>query len=78
MNENVVAIQFNGWNFGYIEDWFYNTKGMYRADFKESFELAGNIIHRHDWVVKRKDGSFKIMTPIEYEELTKFEDNMLR
>lgn len=68
-NENVIAIQFNGWNFGAIEDWFYGYKGLYEADFKEVFNLGKLIIHRNDWVIKKDDGSFTVMSNYEYRNL---------
>lgn len=64
---NVVAVQFNGWNFGYIYDWVRGTTGLYTSDFKNEIELDGKIIHRNDWVIKNEDGSFEIMTNIEFQ-----------
>lgn len=64
---NVVAVQFNGWNFGYIYDWVRGTTGLYTSDFKNEIELDGKIIHKNDWVIKNEDGSFEIMTNIEFQ-----------
>lgn len=64
---NVIAVQFNGWNFGYIYDWVRGTTGVYTSNFKEKIELDGRIIHRNDWVIKNEDGSFEIMTNIEFQ-----------
>lgn len=67
MKNIVKAVQFNGWNFGYIYDWVRGTTGLYTSDFKEEIELDGRIIHRNDWVVKNDDGSFEIMTNTEFQ-----------
>lgn len=73
---DIQAVQFNGWNFGYIFDWVRGTTGLYTSDFKNEIELDGKIIHRNDWVVKEEDGSFSILSNLEYrkrldEELTR-------
>ena len=67
MKNIVKAVQFNGWNFGYIYDWVRGITGLYTSDFKEEIELDGRIIHRNDWVVKNDDGSFEIMTNTEFQ-----------
>ena len=66
--ENVKAIQFNGWNFGTIYDWVSGKQGLYTADFKNSIELNDSIVHKSDWVVKNEDGTFSIMSNFEFEE----------
>lgn len=67
MEHNVIAVQFNGWNFGYIYDWVRGTTGLYTSDFKKEIDLDGRIIHKNDWVIKNEDGSFEIMTNIEFQ-----------
>lgn len=67
MGHNVIAVQFNGWNFGYIYDWVRGTTGLYTSDFKKEIDLDGRIIHKNDWVIKNEDGSFEIMTNIEFQ-----------
>ena len=67
--ENVTAIQFNGWNFGAIYDWVCGKQGVYTADFKETIELNGEIVHKNNWIVKNEDGTFSIMSNFEFEEL---------
>ena len=67
MGYNVIAVQFNGWNFGYIYDWVRGTTGLYTSDFKKEIDLDGRIIHKNDWVIKNEDGSFEIMTNIEFQ-----------
>lgn len=67
MGHNVIAVQFNGWNFGYIYDWVRGTTGSYTSDFKEEIDLDDRIIHKNDWVIKNEDGSFEIMTNIEFQ-----------
>ena len=66
--ENISAIQFNGWNFGAIYDWVCYGRGVYTADFKETMELNGEIVHRNDWIVKNDDGTFNVMSNLEFEE----------
>jgi hypothetical protein len=73
MNESnsftkVVAIQFNGWNFGAIYDWVQDIQGLYTADFKNEIELNGEIVHRNDWVVKEEDGTFNVMSNFDFQE----------
>ena len=67
--ENAKAIQFNGWNFGAIYDWVSGKQGIYTADFKKSIELNDLIVHKNDWVVKNDDGTFNVMSNLEFEEL---------
>lgn len=69
IEENVKAIQFNGWNFGTIYDWVSGKQGIYTADFKNSIELNDSIVHKNDWVVKNDDGTFNVMSNLEFEEL---------
>ena len=66
-NENLIAVQFNGWNFGYIYDLINNSTGLYTSDFKESIEVLGKTMHRNDWLVKGDDGSFEIMSNLDYQ-----------
>ena len=66
--DNTFAIQFNGWNFGAINDWVYGERGIYHADFKEEFELGSKVVHRNDWVVKEEDGAFNIMSNYDFQE----------
>lgn len=49
-----------------IYDWVRGTTGLYTSDFKEEIELDGRTIHRNDWVVKEDDGSFSILSNLEY------------
>ena len=68
MNEkNIVAIQFNGWNSGYIYDWVSGKTGLYPTWFENEIEVNGVTVHHHDWVVKNEDGSFEIMSNIDYQ-----------
>ena len=67
MNNEVTAVQFNGWNFGYIYDWISGKTGLYTSDFKNEIEVNGITVHRNDWVVKNEDGSFEIMTNMEFQ-----------
>ena len=67
MNNEVKAVQFNGWNFGYIYDWISGKQGIYTADFKDAIELNGKTVHRNDWVVKNEDGTFTIMSNAEFQ-----------
>ena len=67
MNKKITAVQFNGWNFGYIYDWISGMTGLYPACFQNEMEVNGTTVHRNDWVVKNEDGSFEIMTNIEFQ-----------
>lgn len=67
MNNEVKAVQFNGWNFGYIYDWISGKIGLYTSDFKNKIEVNGITVYRNDWVVKNEDGSFEIMTNMEFQ-----------
>ena len=67
MMSNIMAVQFNGQNFGYIYDWVRGVRGVYTADFKESIEVNGETMHRNDWIVKNDDGSFKIISNLEFQ-----------
>jgi hypothetical protein len=67
MNKEITAVQFNGWNFGYIYDWISGMTGLYPACFQNEMEVNGTTVHRNDWVVKNEDGSFEIMTNIEFQ-----------
>ena len=51
----------------YIYDWVRGTTGLYTSDFKKEIDLDGRIIHKNDWVIKNEDGSFEIMTNIEFQ-----------
>lgn len=65
--EITTAVQFNGWNFGYIYDWISGKTGLYPACFQNEMEVNGTTVHRNDWVVKNEDGSFEIMTNMEFQ-----------
>ena len=67
MKNIVKAVQFNGWNFGYIYDWISGKTGLYSACFKNEIEVNGITVHRNDWVVKNEDGTFEIMTNTEFQ-----------
>lgn len=67
-NDNVFAIQFNGWNYGAINDWVYNERGLYPAAFKPEFELGSKTVHKNDWVVKEDSGCFSVMSNLEFQE----------
>lgn len=67
--KNVKAIQFNGWNFGAIYDWVSGKQGLYTSDFKSSIELNNTTVYKNDWVVKNDDGTFNVMSNLEFEEL---------
>ena len=67
--ENVKAIQFNGWNFGMIYDWVSGKQGLYTSDFKSSIELNNTTVHKNDWVVKNDDDTFSVLSNLEFEEL---------
>ena len=67
MKNDVKAVQFNGWNFGYIYDWISGKTGLYPACFQNEMEVNGTTVYRNDWVVKNEDGSFKIMTNTEFQ-----------
>jgi hypothetical protein len=64
---NIMAVQFNGWNFGYIYDWTSGKQGLYTADFRDAIDLNGKTVHRNDWVVKNEDGTFTIMSNMEFQ-----------
>jgi hypothetical protein len=65
--EITPAVQFNGGNFGYIYDWISGKTGLYPACFQNEMEVNGTTVHRNDWVVKNEDGSFEIMTNMEFQ-----------
>lgn len=67
MNKKITAVQFNGWNFGYIYDWISGKTGLYPACFQKEMEVNGTTVHRNDWVIKNEDGSFEIMTNMEFQ-----------
>lgn len=48
MNKEITAVQFNGWNFGYIYDWISGKTGLYPACFQNEMEVNGTTVHRHD------------------------------
>jgi hypothetical protein len=67
MNKEITAVQFNGWNFGYIYDWISGKTGLYPACFQNEMEINGTTVHRNDWVIKNEDGSFEIMNNMEFQ-----------
>lgn len=67
MNKKITAVQFNGWNFGYIYDSISGKTGLYPACFQNEMEVNGTTVHRNDWVIKNEDGSFEIMTNMEFQ-----------
>lgn len=67
-NENTFAIQFNGWNFGAINDWVNKTQGCYPAVFKEIMVINETVVHRNDWVVKESNDTFTIMSNGDFQE----------
>ena len=70
MNNEVTAVQFNGWNFGYIYDWISGKTAAHPACFKNEIEVNGITVHCNDWVVKNEDGTFEIMTNMEFQNKT--------
>ena len=58
----IEAIQFNGWNFGEINDWMFNTKGIYPSYFKETMTietLEGDMVASiGDYIIKGVKGEF--------------------
>lgn len=66
-NNNVTAMQFNGWNFGHLCDWMHGCKGTYPAEYTEDCVIADCLIKRNDWVVKVNDKEFVIMTNTEFQ-----------
>ena len=69
MNQNnfIVAMQFNGWNFGHLCDWMYGCKGTYPAEYIDDCLIGDCLIKRNDWVVKTSDKEFVVMTNSEFE-----------
>ena len=58
----IEAIQFNGWNFDEINDWMFNTKGIYPSCFKETMTiktLEGDMVASiGDYIIKGIKGEF--------------------
>lgn len=58
----IEAIQFNGWNFDEINDWMFNTKGIYPSYFKETMTiktLEGDMVASvGDYIIKGVKGEF--------------------
>jgi hypothetical protein len=58
----IEAMQFNGWNFGEINDWIYNITGIYPAYYKETMiiktlegDMTANV---GDYIIKGIKGEF--------------------
>ena len=58
----IEAIQFNGWNFGEINDWMFNTKGIYPSFFEKTMTiktLEGDMVASiGDYIIKGVKGEF--------------------
>lgn len=63
----IMAVKFNGWNFGFIYDWTSGKQGIYTADFRDVIEVNGETMHRNDWIVKNEDGTFTIMSNLDFQ-----------
>lgn len=58
----IEAIQFNGWNFGEINDWMCDINGIYPSYYKESMvistlegDMTANV---GDYIIKGISGEF--------------------
>ena len=65
---NAEAIQFNGFNFGFIYDWVNNCQGVYPACFYESIEILGEKINLNDWVIKNDNNTITVMNDLDFKE----------
>lgn len=58
----IDAIQFNGWNFGEIQDWMFNYKGIYPSCYKDTMiinTLEGDMVANvGDFIIKGVNGEF--------------------
>ena len=68
----IEAIEFNGWNFGEINDWMLNIKGIYPSYFKETMiiktlegDMTANV---GDYIIKGVKGEFYPCKPDIFEQ----------
>lgn len=68
----IEAIEFNGWNFGEINDWMFNIKGIYPSYFKETMiiktlegDMTANV---GDYIIKGVKGEFYPCKPDIFEQ----------
>ena len=68
----IEAIQFNGWNFGEINDLMYNYSGIYPSCFKETMiikTLEGDMTASvNDFIIKGVNGEFYPCKPDIFEK----------
>lgn len=68
----IEAVKFNGWNFGAINDWMFNTKGIYPSCFKKNMTiktLEGNMTASvGDYIIKGVKGEFYPCKPDIFEQ----------
>jgi hypothetical protein len=68
----IEAVQFNGWNFGEINDWMFDSKGVYPSCFKDSMiikTLEGDMVANvGDYIIKGVKGEFYPCKPDIFEQ----------
>lgn len=68
----IEAIQFNGWNFGEINDWMLDINGIYPSYFKETMAietLEGTMTANvGDYIIKGVNGEFYPCKPDIFEK----------